>query len=55
MQELFSGKRVLLASMHGKESAIGPVLEHRMGWKLELATDLNTDQFGTFSGEIARI
>ena len=54
MQAFFSGKRVLLASMHGKESAIGPVLQRRMGWTLELATNLNTDQFGTFSGEIPR-
>lgn len=54
MDNFFSSDRVLLATMHGKEVAIAPVLERRTGWKVEIAPGLDTDRFGTFSGEVAR-
>lgn len=54
MDNFFSSDQVLLASMHGKEAVIAPVLERRMGWKVKIAPRLDTDCFGTFSGEVAR-
>lgn len=54
MGGFFSSKRVLLASMHGKEAAIAPILEQRLGWQVAVVRDLDTDQFGTFSGEVVR-
>ncbi len=44
----------VLATMHGKERVIAPVLEQYLGLRIKLATGLDTDRFGTFSREIAR-
>ncbi len=54
MGRFFSSDRILLASMHGKETAIAPVLEKRLGWQTAVVAHLDTDLFGTFSGEIER-
>ena len=44
----------VLATMHGKERAIGPVLEQGLGLRVALALGLDTDRFGTFSRDIDR-
>jgi hypothetical protein len=44
----------VLATMHGKERVIAPLLERDLGLFVELALGLNTDRFGTFSREIER-
>lgn len=44
----------MLATMHGKEAAIAPVLLERLGLALSTAPDLDTDTLGTFTGEIPR-
>ncbi|WP_309643964.1 DUF6671 family protein [Phenylobacterium sp.] len=44
----------VLATMHGKERAIGPVLEQGLGLRVALAMGLDTDRFGTFSREVER-
>ena len=44
----------ILASMHGKEQAIGPVLEDSLGLKVVPSGRLDTDVFGTFAGEVER-
>lgn len=54
MLELYKNKRVLLASMHQKEIAIKEAFEKNLGCKIVVAENFNTDQFGTFSGEIKR-
>lgn len=46
--------RAVLGTMHGKETAIGPPLA-AIGIALDLAPGLNTDRFGTFSGETPRL
>ncbi len=46
-------KSIALATKHGKLSQIGPWIEALDGWTIELA-EIDTDQFGTFSGEVAR-
>lgn len=40
--------------MHRKEMAIGPVFLDKLGLAIVVPEDLDTDQLGTFSGEIAR-
>jgi hypothetical protein len=50
----FTGRTLVLATMHGKESVILPPLEARLGVRGVVAPGLNTDQFGTFTGEIPR-
>lgn len=44
----------VLATMHGKERVIVPLLERGLGLRVEPASGLNTDRFGTFSRELAR-
>ena len=44
----------VLATMHGKERVIAPLLERDLALRVELALGLNTDRFGTFSREIGR-
>ncbi|MBS0624443.1 MAG: hypothetical protein JSS32_00135 [Verrucomicrobia bacterium] len=50
----YQGKRCLVATMHGKENAIRPSFESLLGFEVE-GGELNTDDFGTFSGEIERL
>lgn len=40
--------------MHGKEQVIAPLLQESMGVEIITAEGLDTDQFGTFTGEIER-
>ena len=49
----YKNERVLLASKHEKERVIQPVFFERLGCKI-VTTDFDTDQFGTFTGEIPR-
>ncbi len=44
----------VLASMHGKERVIAPLLKQGLGLSVEVPPGLDTDRFGTFSREIAR-
>lgn len=46
-------KTVALATKHGKLIQIAPWIEALDGWTVELA-EIDTDQFGTFSGDVAR-
>lgn len=50
----YVGSRVVLANMHGKDTAIAPVLRARLGLVVTTAPDLDTDVLGTFTGEIPR-
>lgn len=51
----YQSKKVLLASMHQKELAIQEPFEEIVGCRLEVIDNFNTDQFGTFSGEVERV
>lgn len=44
----------VLATMHGKERVIAPILREGLGLELEVATGLDTDRFGTFTRDIDR-
>jgi len=48
-----AGRRALIATMHGKERAIGPALEG-MGLSWSVPAGLDTDRFGTFTREVGR-
>lgn len=54
IKEFFSGRKLVIATKHGKEKIIGPLLQSALGVEIIVPADLDTDQFGTFSGEIER-
>lgn len=49
----FTGQSALIATMHGKEAALRPPLE-ALGFTIEVADGLDTDRFGTFTGDTPR-
>lgn len=49
-----AGKRAILATMHGKQRVIRPLLEGALGLRVVLPGGFDTDRFGTFSREIER-
>lgn len=48
------GRTALFATMHGKESVVAPLFKQELGVDVIVPTDFNTDQFGTFTGDIPR-
>ena len=52
---LFASRRILFFTMHEKERAVAPVLQQHWGIECVVPPSINTDSFGTFSGEIPRV
>ena len=52
--KMFSGRNILIATNHGKEKVISPILAQNFGIESLTIEGLNTDILGTFSGEIER-
>jgi hypothetical protein len=50
----FINRKLLIATQHGKEKVIAPLMEQTFSFFCELPNTIDTDQFGTFSGEIER-
>ena len=50
----YHDRQVALATMHRKEEAIAPALKETLGLFTVNAPELDTDQLGTFAGEIPR-
>lgn len=50
----YRNEPVLFASKHEKERVIRPIFQEKIGCTL-YTSDFDTDQFGTFTGEILRI
>ncbi|MBP6373215.1 MAG: hypothetical protein KA325_02250 [Flavobacterium sp.] len=50
----FTNRTVVLATQHQKEQVMAPLLTQALQVTCVLAPDLNTDQWGTFSGEVER-
>lgn len=50
----FKDRVLVIATMHGKEQVLQPLLEAELGVTCMLPTNFNSDAFGTFSGEIER-
>ena len=51
---MFKGRKLLIATKHQKEKVIAPILERALGVSCFVIADLDTDQFGTFTGSITR-
>lgn len=51
---MINDRTCLIASQHKKEQVIAPILNSTLGVTCFVSQELNTDQFGTFSGEIER-
>lgn len=50
----FTNRTIAIATKHGKEKIIFPLLQQHLGIVDFILPSLDTDQFGTFSGEIER-
>lgn len=51
---MFSGRSLLIATKHQKERVVKPILENELGIIAVKNTFFDTDELGTFSGEIER-
>lgn len=51
---VFDNRPLLIATKHQKEKVIAPMLEKALGVTCQPTFDFDTDQFGTFSGEVHR-
>lgn len=51
---MFKGRKLLIATMHGKESAIASLLELYLGVQCITPEQIDTDTLGTFTGEVPR-
>lgn len=51
---MFKGRDLVIATKHQKEQAITPVFEKELGVKCFIVPNLDTDQLGTFTGEVER-
>jgi hypothetical protein len=54
MISMFAGRRLVIATKHKKEKVLAPVIEKSLGVRSFVDERLDTDSFGTFSGEIER-
>jgi hypothetical protein len=54
MTDRYKGKTVALLTQHGKEALLSPLLEPALGCTIVRAEGYDTDQLGSFSGEIQR-
>jgi len=50
----WKSRKCVLATMHGKESVISPVLRQKLGIEMFVPPGFNTDRFGTFTRDIPR-
>lgn len=51
---MFENRKLVIATMHQKESVIAPILEKELGVQCFIDKTFNTDGFGSFTGEVAR-
>lgn len=52
--DLFANRVAVLATMHGKEAAIAPLLQTELNVKTIVPANFDTDAFGTFTREVKR-
>lgn len=51
---MFRNRRLCIATMHKKDQVIAPIFESALGVSCFTPDVIDTDQFGSFSGEVAR-
>jgi hypothetical protein len=54
-KDFFQHRKVVIATKHGKQRVIAPLLKARLGMHPFMVRGLDTDKLGTFSGEVERI
>lgn len=54
VKDFFAGRSIVVATMHGKQRVIQPLLKQYLNIERVIVPNFDTDQFGTFSGEIER-
>lgn len=56
MREVFykSGENIVLATKHSKERAISPPFRKKLGLRVVVPDEIDTDTLGTFTGEVER-
>ncbi len=52
---VFQGRHLRIVTQHHKEKVIGPILQKKLGVTCSAIRTINTDYYGTFSGEVPRI
>lgn len=55
VRHLFRGRHLVIATMHGKESVIAPLLEEEIKVVCHTTQGFDTNRYGTFSGDIQRV
>jgi len=50
----YSGAVIAMGTMHGKEHQVAPPFAEVLGARVIVPAGIDTDQFGTFTGEVAR-
>ena len=50
----FHNRKLAIATQHGKEAVMTPLLVNKLGVDIVLLPNLDTDAFGTFTGEVER-
>lgn len=53
-RDFFNNRKVAICSMHGKQHVMRPLITRYLGLEVQMEVDINTDAFGTFTGEIER-
>jgi hypothetical protein len=51
----FEGRKLIVATKHGKEKVIAPILEKELNVQCFVDSTFDSDVFGTFTGEIERL
>ena len=51
---MFHVRNIIIATKHEKETVIAPILEKELGVKCHVSSEFDTDELGTFTGEIER-
>jgi len=54
LEKFFGGRTMVVASRHEKEKVLQPLMEQHLGVHVAIARELDTDKFGTLSGEVER-
>ena len=52
---MFEGRRLVIATKHGKEEVLAPILARELGVHCITLPTFDSDLFGTFSGEVERL
>lgn len=53
-RSIFEKRKLVIATMHGKELVLAPLFKEALHVNIVLPDVLNTDAFGTFTGEVER-